>query len=72
MPSTFHLLTTHFASFSPHLLDITFWWGASQGSGLSMEPNIFCMKGHHLKEEMKFIARWRETQGLLPDEDGSK
>jgi hypothetical protein len=53
-------------------LDITLLLVGLQGSGLSMKPNISCMKGHHLKEEMKLIVIWRETWGLLPDEDDSK
>jgi|JI7StandDraft_1071085.scaffolds.fasta_scaffold1764558_1 hypothetical protein len=42
-------------------LDITLLLVGLQGSGLSMKPNISCMKGHHLKEEMKLIVIWRET-----------
>lgn len=46
----------------------------SQGSGLSMEPNILRMKGRHLKQEMKVISKWRETRELpsVEEEDDSK
>lgn len=63
-----HILTTLLA-FIQSTLRYYFLVGSQGSDGLSMEPNILRMKGRHLKQEMKVIAKWRETRGLLSEEE---
>ena len=42
------------------------------GSGLDslrLEPSILLMRGRHLKEEIRTVARWREERDFIPEEE---
>lgn len=41
-------------------------------NGLSLEPKFLCLKGRHLKAEIKSISEWRQTREVPTEEDLSR